>query len=114
MSQFFLNGVRTRGSTRGALPKVNGAACVQAVGSSQLTHLLTGSKVPAFEALGSTPGLRFGRWLLPNRPELLLDCEMPMGNPLWYDPIPVTAHPPSSAFTKPRLSNHRFPLPNGN
>ena len=30
----------------------------------------------------STPGTRFGRWLLPSSPELLLDCEMFNGNPV--------------------------------
>src|SRR4029077_10429688 len=102
-------GVRTRGSVRGASPSVNGAAADHAAG---LSHWLRrSSQLPL--VVGSTPATTFGRCVLPNRPELLVACQMESGNPSWYLPARVSDQPPSSAFVTPPPVSQRRPSPNG-
>ena len=70
-------GVRSPGSVRGALPKVNAGAAVNA---AALIHPLSRSSVVPLVA-SATPGTMLGRCVLPNRPELLLACHTEMGKP---------------------------------
>src|SRR5258707_12675686 len=118
-SKLFTPSERSRGSTRGSVPKVKSGGAIK---QEELNHrsALRLLGLPNFDAAApdtdeGQPDTRFGREPPPKR-VVPLSCPLvkTSGNPRWNMVTPSTPHPPTSfSAASPTPERNFLPLPNG-